>query len=212
MSIDIDLVSEIETDNSTNNDNSLKLKDSVFCLPLRVKSFNTEKEQIAFIRNVEKLIRSSLEYKLWVSYITSTLGHTKCCLTDEKLSECQLDVHHHPLDLFLIVKMIINDFIEKNTEFTTYDICEQVMELHYQNKVSYMVLLSDLHYKYHNGFQKLPIEYVHGDYKYLLDNFKMEQEERANITDLINTHIKDCKIEWSANNYPGIQNFKEDKI
>jgi hypothetical protein len=204
METEIDLLREIEVDNSTNDSSNLKLKDSPFCLPLKIKNFTTEKEQVSFIRNVEKIIRGSIEYKLWVSYITTTLGHNKCALTDEKLLECPLDVHHYPIDLFTITKIIAADFIEKEIEFTSYDIAIRAMELHYQNKISYMVLLSDIHYKYHNGFQKLPIEYVHGDWKYILDNFKVSDEERAEILDLANIHIDDCKVSWDSKSYPGL--------
>jgi len=207
---EIDLSKEISIDNTTNDTNLLQLRDSPFCLPLRMNGFTSEKEQAGFLKNVEKLVRNSLEYKLWVSYVTSTLGYNKCSLTHEKIIECPLDVHHHPFTLYSIVKLVTDSFIEKNIAFNGFDVGTRVMELHYQNKIGYIVLLSNIHSKYHNGYQKLPIEHVHGDYKFLFENFNVEEQERASIYELWNIHIEDCKLDWSSSSYPGLQEEKKE--
>lgn len=206
-------IAEIDLDNEIienklsvlcSSNSTLQLDDSVFSLPLKIKSFSSERELIAFVKNVERIVRSSIEYKLWVSYITDTLGQNKCVLSDEKLLECSLEVHHHPLTLYSIVKAVIDDFMRKEQEFSTFDIATAIMELHYQNRVGYIVLLSDLHKKYHNGFQKLPIDFVHGDYKFLLNNFVLDEEDRLNVMELCKITKEECKIKWSRDNYPGL--------
>ena len=193
----------VVVDNVSNDTNNLQLSDSSYCLPLRINSFSDEKEQHLFIKNVEKLVRSSIEYKMWVDYVTETLGYNKCALTNEKMSECTLDVHHHPITLYTIVKSVINDYISKEAPFSTYDVSLKTIELHYQNKIGFIVLLSNLHEKYHNGFQNLPIEYTHGDYKHLLDNYHFEDEELESIRQLMNTNLKDSNVSWIRDNYPG---------
>jgi len=203
---EINLAEEIKVDNSTNETSLLKLRESPFCLPLKMTGFTSEKEQASFLKSTERIIRNSTEYRSWVSYVTSTLGYNVCSLTHEKLVECTLDVHHHPIALFSLVKIVTDEFIEKNREFSSFDIALRTMELHYQNKVGYTVLLSDIHSKFHNGYQKIPIEHVHGDYKYILDNFNIDDDERNLIMERSNTHIEDCKIEWSKDSYPGLKN------
>lgn len=202
---EFDLNKELTTAQDTNEDNNLRLLDSALSLPLRISCFHSEKEFDVFIKNIEYIIRRSIEYKLWVSYVTESLGHNKCVLSHEKMSECDLDVHHHPINLYTIVKSVVSDFLNREQEFSTFDISIKTIELHYQNKVGYIVLLSDLHKKFHNGFQKLPIDYVNGDYRYLLSHYNIDEEQRALIMEYCNTRISDCKIKWTKEEYPGLK-------
>jgi hypothetical protein len=91
------------------------------------------------------------------------------------------------------------------TRFSTFDISKAVIELHYQNKIGYMVLVSDMHKKFHNGFQNLPIDYVNGNYRHILDNYNIDEDERRSITQYCNIHVDDCKVEWTREDYPGLR-------
>lgn len=190
-------------------ENVFALDGSPFNLPLRISSFASEKEVIEFVKCVERLVRHSNEYRLWVNYITETLGQSKCALTEENISECPLQVHHHPINLYTIIKTVINDCLKKKLLFSTFDIACKVMELHYQNKVGYVVILSDLHCKFHNGFLNLPIELVQGDYKHILTHYSIEENEYDKICSYCNIHISDMKQSWKKDFYPGLA-CKED--
>ena len=202
--IEIDLNEEIKVDTNTNDDNTLQLVDNAFALPLKIAGFHSEKEFDVFIKSVERLVRFSIEYKLWVSYITDSLGYNKCVLTHEKMAECDLDVHHHPINLYTVTKCVINDYLNREQKFTTFEIATSVIELHYQNKIGYMVLLSDLHKKFHGGFQKLPIDYVNGDFHHLLNHFNIDEDQRRIIGEYCNTNVGDCKMDWTREDYPGL--------
>ena len=186
--------------------NVFKIENAPFELSLRIDSFSNEKEEISFIKSVEKMVRFSPEYKLWVNYIVDTLGQNKCEFTGELKGECPVEVHHHPICLYSIVKAVIDDKIRKHTQFCTFDIARDVIELHFQNKVGYVLMLSDLHAKYHNGFMQIPIEFVSGDYKHILTNYEMEKEEYSRILLLCGIHKDDIVQTWSKNNYPGLTN------
>lgn len=194
-----------------NDDNIFKIQDSEFDLPLRVKSFLSTKEYESFIKNVEKLVRQCQEYRLWVNYIIDHLGHSQCALTKESINECPVQIHHHPISLYSIVKGVTNQFLTKEIEFSSFDVATKVIELHFQNKIGYIVLLSDLHAKYHSGFLNLPIEFVHGEYKYILQNYTIDENEYDKICKLCNVHVEDLKLEWSKGNYPGINSYTEEK-
>jgi hypothetical protein len=179
---------------------------SPFTLALRVKSFYSEKEFDKFVKCVERLVRSSGEYKQWVAYIIDTLGVRECALTKENVAECNIEIHHHPITLYTVCKSLIVDNINKEIEFCTFDIATKVIELHFKNKVGYIPLLSDLHKKYHSGFLQLPIELVKGDYKHILNTFPVDENERDRIYSLCNVKAKDCaKLNWSKGDYPGVE-------
>lgn len=199
----MDNISDVEQDK-----NIFKLENSEFELSLRIENFSEEKEMFKFIKSCEKMIRQSPEYRLWVNYIVDVLGQDKCEFTNENIHECSIEVHHHPICLFTIVQTVINDCIAKHEKFSTFDISRKVIELHFQNKVGYVTMLSNLHEKYHNGFLQIPIEFVKGDYKHILTNYQIESEEYTRILSLCTVHKDDIKTLWSKNNYPGIEETK----
>ena len=185
--------------------NVFSISNSSFDLPLRISTFLSSKDFEKFVKNVERIIRSSVEYRLWVTYIIDNLGQKECALTHENINECPIVIHHHPINLYTIVKTIINDFIKKEQEFSTFDVAIKTIEMHYQNNVGYIVLLSDLHEKFHNSFLKIPIQLFQGNYKYLIQNYQLEDDELQQIYQLCNVQMEDLKMEWSKNNYPGIK-------
>ena len=188
-----------------NEDAVFKLDDSEFNLPLRIKSFPSSKDYEIFVKSVEKLVRLSQEYKLWAKYIIEHMGYSYCALTKENIGECPVEIHHHPISLYTIVKGVVNKYLSTETEFSTFDIATKVIELHFQNKVGYIVLLSSLHSKYHSGFLNIPIELVHGCYKKILQDYTIDENEYDKICKLCNVHIEDLKQAWNKNYYPGIQ-------
>ncbi len=212
MSEDIKL-EDLAIDNADSNDNNVfRLSDSSFDLPLRISTFASAKDYENFVRNVERVVRYSQEYKLWVKYITEHLGHTTCALTNETMNECSLEIHHHPINLYTVVKSVVNDMMSNNIEFSTFDVALKIIELHFQNKIGYIVLLSDLHKKYHNGFLNLPIEMVNGNYKYILENYNIEENEYDKICRLCSIKMADVEQSWSKDHYPGLESSNESKM
>ena len=193
----------------TNDDNVFELPGSQFNLPLRIKTFPSAKEFEAFIKNVEKMVRFSLEYRLWTNYITEHLGNTHCAITKESMNECSIQIHHHPITLYNVVKGVLNKFLSTEQEFSSFDVSTKVIELHFQNKVGWIPLVSSLHEKYHAGFLNLPIELVGGDYKYILQSYTIDESEYDEIMKLCNIHAEDLKQGWQRDSYPGINEFQE---
>ena len=68
-------------------------------------------------------------------------------------------------------------------------------------------MLSDLHSKYHSGFLNVPIEFVHGDYKHIIQNYTIDETEYDRICKLCNVHAEELKQTWSKDNYPGINEY-----
>ena len=173
-------------------------------LPLRIKTFDDEKEFDKFIKTVERLIRSSTEYRLWLSYLINTLGQNTCSFTGENTNECDIEIHHHPITLYTICKGVISKHITNEEEFCSFDIAREVIELHFQNKVGYIPLLSDLHKKYHNGFLPIPIELIHGNFRHLLSEYPFEEDEIQNIYRLCAIKMEHHQQKWTKDSYPGL--------
>ena len=189
------------TNENTNEDNVFALPNSQFNLPLRIKTFSAQKDFEQFVKNVERSVRSSIEYRLWVKYITEHLGNVKCALTQESMNECPVEIHHHPITLYTVVKGVINKILSLDQEFSTFDISLKAIELHFQNKVGYVTLIKSMHEKFHNGFLSIPKDYVKGDYEYFLNEYGRYIDEED--MDIINQRmaILESNCNWARNTY-----------
>jgi len=173
-----------------------------FRLPLRIKDFDNEKLLTRFVKNCERLIRNSYEYRLWKNYIIDVLNINNCAITEESGEELTIELHHHIPSLFTFVKTIIIEHIENEREFSTFDICLKAIELHFQNRLGYVTLIKSMHEKFHKGFLDIPIDLVRGNYNYFLEEYKdyIPDEDMEIINSRLAVNTSNCS--WSKNNYP----------
>lgn len=174
-----------------------------FRLPLRIKSFENETEFVKFAKNCEKLLRASLEYKDWRSYILDVLQVNTCMITKERMDEVSVEVHHHVPSLFTLMKALINKKLELEEAFSTFDICQEAIKLHFDNKIGYLVLVQTMHEKLHNGYLNIPARMIRGDFSFFIANYsKYLDDEELNV---INRRlaVEDADPLWSRGNYPG---------
>ena len=180
-----------------------------FRLPLRIKSFENETEFIKFAKNCEKLIRSSLEYRDWRSYILDVLQVNTCMITKERMDEVSVEVHHHIPSLFTLMKALINMKLELEQAFSTFDICQDAIKFHFDNKVGYLVLISSMHEKVHNGYLNVPAKLIRGDFNFFIANYAKYLDD--NELEVINRRlaVEDADPLWVRGNYPGLIDPKD---
>lgn len=182
-----------------------------FGLSMKIDGFQNEKEFFKYIKNCERLIRSSLEYKEWRRYITDVLQNNQCLITLEVNSQLTVEIHHHIPSLFSVVRTVINKYIHKNEEFCTFDICLEVIKLHFLDKIGYVPLISSMHEKLHSGFLEIPINLVKGNYQRFLTEYGefIDEDDWAVINE--RKSITTANVTWKKDEYPGIENDNKDK-
>lgn len=172
-----------------------------FRLSLRVKNFDSEASYKKFVRNCEAIVRKSVEYKLWKGYIIDVLQINECMITHEKMDEVTIEVHHHVPSLYVLIAALVNQKIDKDVEFCTFEICQEAIEIHFKNKIGYVTLLKSMHEKFHNGRLDIPIELVKGDYLYFLNTYGSYIDE----TDMDSINLRRAmtlsNCSWSRDNY-----------
>lgn len=177
-----------------------------FRLALRIKTFESEADFNKFIKKVENHVRSSIEYKEWKKYIIDVLGIKTCAITNEKIDECSIEVHHHIPSLYILIKALLNKKIANQEEFCSFDVATEAIEKHFLNKIGYVTLVKTLHEKFHNGYLSIPRELVKGDYM----TFVSEYSEFLDETDLETIDLRlaanESNCSWSRNDYPGQNN------
>jgi len=194
----------METDIIKSNVENLELYSDnyPFSLSLKINTFHSESEYKKFVRNCEASIRRSIEYKLWRNYIIDVLQINECVITHESIDEVSIDVHHHIPSLFTMISALINRNLENNVKFCTFDICQEIMELHFKNKLGYVTLLKSMHEKFHNGRLDIPINFVKGDYRYFMTNFSKYLDDQDLETIESRLAINQSNCSWSRDNYP----------
>ena len=173
-----------------------------FSLSLRINNFESEADYKKFIKNCETTVRRCIEYKFWKRYIIDVLQINECMITHEKMEDVTIEVHHHIPSMYVLVSALVNKRIEENIDFCSFDIAQEAIELHFQNKIGYVTLLKSMHEKFHNGKLGIPINFVKGDYRYFIENFRryLDETDLETIDDRLATNETNCS--WSRDNYP----------
>ena len=172
-----------------------------FNLPLRISRFESETDYAKFIKGCEGLLRKSIEYKDWRNYIIDVLGVNTCMITNERIDECTIDVHHHVPSLFMVVKALVNRKLKHEEKFSSFDICMEAIELHFQNKIGYVTLLASMHEKFHNGFLEIPKDLIKGDYMYFIKEFSeyLDDDDLNTINQRMSINSTNC--DWTKDHY-----------
>lgn len=152
-----------------------------------------------FIKKIERIVRSSPEYREWTGYVKDCLGHYVCELTGEISSQVTVEIHHHPISMFVITKGILTEYINSNKEFCSFDIAQDVITLHYENRIGYIPLVRTLHEKFHNGFVQIPMELIKGDWMYLLDHYEYSDSDLETIDSRTAINFTNCG--WADGQY-----------
>jgi hypothetical protein len=200
-----------ETDQQTTIESNIEhlelySDDYPLTLPLRIGNLENEAHFKKFARNCETLIRRSNEYASWRNYIIEILGLNTCHITDEHISEVSVEVHHHIPSLYAIVSAVINRKINSQQQFCSFEIAMEVIKLHFENRVGYTILIKSIHEKFHNGHLEIPINLIHGNYNYFIQNYGgyLENEDLETINQRL--RVTETTVNWSRNNYPTAMN------
>ena len=173
-----------------------------FSLRLRIRNFDSETSYKKFVRNAEMLIRRCVEYKLWTNYIKDVLQQNCCMITNETNFEVTVEVHHHIPSMYLLVSALVNEKIEGNIDFCSFDIASEAIKLHFENRIGYVCLVKTIHEKFHNGYLTIPHEFIKGNYRYFIDTYTRYLDE----TDLDEIQhrmtIDESNCTWSRDEYP----------
>lgn len=131
-------------------------------------AITTDKERKDFIKVVEKIIRASQEYREYIKYLKENIDMNHCSfftnVNNIRSNKVKIEIHHHPFDLFMIVETVLKKYIDNGLELNYFTIAEEVMKLHFQDKVGLIPLSKTVHDLYHFGKLFIPIQAVYGNF------------------------------------------------
>jgi len=151
------------------------------------------KKFVKLIHRIEKIIRTSGEYRNYIGYLKNELDIKKCTfLTQVNISEIKgvgLEMHHYPLTLFDLVTVVLNHRIAEagTTRVSPFTVANDVMKAHYENKIGLVPLSKTVHELAHSGEVFISLDKVFGDIKEFLSEYHLgvSDEHKEQLRNLI---------------------------
>jgi len=136
-----------------------------------------DKEKHKYIQRVEKVVRSSLEYRDYINFLKEHVGLDSCIFFQhvggDKKSRISIEMHHEPFTLYDIVATVLTKYQEEGLPINDLNIADEVMELHYSNKVGLVPLSKTAHQIIHQSTKLIvPLNMVYGQYSQFLDEYE----------------------------------------
>lgn len=134
-----------------------------------------EKTKTAFINYIEKIIRASIEYKDFISFLKDELKLNKCTyfrnISKDDIKNISIEIHHSPFTLFDLCLISLMKFIDEGLPINVFNIAEDVMYKHFCGDVGLVPLTKTVHELVHESQIFIPINNVYGDVaKYYYEN------------------------------------------
>ena len=109
-----------------------------------------------FIPRIERIIRSSPEYKQYLHYIYETLQIRNCdYFTEWNIEENITFNIHHLITLYNLVEIVGAKLLLDNDYIYTFDVAKEVILLHFKDYVPVILLTQTIHEALHAGLYKI---------------------------------------------------------
>lgn len=95
-----------------------------------------------FVKDVERMVRTSDDYKVFVNWVKNVLGINFCQVSSKIIDgDATIEMHHGPIfTLYDYVAVILNDFIQKGEKISTFRVARQVIIEHFSLRVQVVML------------------------------------------------------------------------
>ena len=156
------------------------------------------------IKRIEKIVRSSIEYKELISFLKEEMDFSHCIfLTNVDYDIAALNFHHDPLRLYDVCDIILNKHEKLYEDVSIFKVAEEVMLVHYKGMIPLIPITFTIHQLVHSDSLFIPIQLINqsafGDYKlfcreyknYMSDDYKRAIKEYISLS---NEVIEDYQV------------------
>lgn len=127
-------------------------ENDIFSISNKTSTFYDEKDKNKFIKNIEKIIRGSIEYTQFITYLREHLELNYCTILNNlDTKSISIQLHHTPFTLYDIVNIVINKYEYNKYLFNTFTIASEVIDLHYANLIGLTPLSDTMHQLVHSN-------------------------------------------------------------
>ena len=128
----------------------------------------SDKDFKKYIQDVEREVRSSIEYKRAIQFLKENMGMNESAFMEAISSrdgdKIKIELHHSPFTLFDISLIVFNKRLYCNESLEIWATSKEVAKLHYYLVVGLVALSKTEHQLVHNQYLFVPSTKVLGDY------------------------------------------------
>ena len=143
-------------------------------------NLSKDKDRHKFIKRIERIVRSSMEYRDYINFLKEHIGLDSCVFfqkvsnsSQNKRKRISIEIHHEPFTLYDIVDVVLRKYQEEGLKINDLDIADEVMNLHYENKVGLVPLSKTAHEMIHNSTKLIvPLNMCYGAYSEFLEEYE----------------------------------------
>lgn len=140
-----------------------------------IEDFIDESSYSKFISAVEKMVRTSNDYKAFIAYIKDTLGLNFCQVMSQIHDEvdANIEFHHGPIfTLYDICENELTKFVKTGQRINTFRLADSVLELHFAMKVNGVMLSTTMHESVHNQDTFINVQQCIGDINTYIQEYR----------------------------------------
>ena len=134
-----------------------------------------DKDRDKYIKDLERHIRSSYEYRAMINYLREFMDMNSCAfipaVTNEASRKVRIEIHHSPFTLHDICCIILNKRMKCAECLTIEAVAYEVMFVHYSLMVGLIPLSETVHQLVHTQYLFIPTNKVYGFYKAFVQNY-----------------------------------------
>lgn len=114
--------------------------------------FEDEHAYVKFIKDCESAVRTSPDYKVFISYVKKILGINFCQVSSQIYdNDATIEMHHGPIfTLFDISSIMVNHFLMTNQKINTPRLANAIIDEHFELRVQVVMLAVTNHEAAHN--------------------------------------------------------------
>ena len=154
------------------------LKIDIEELPERPKFQNrTARERRKFITRIERIVRTSKEYRRYIKYIKEHFDMEHCeIFTNVRTNNGKkytIEIHHEPFQLSWITDIVLTKHEDLGETLDPYIIADEIMALHYEGVVGLIPLCKTAHELVTNDRIAIPLQLVYQKYWKFAQDYDM---------------------------------------
>lgn len=135
-----------------------------------------EKDYEKFVKEVEKQVRRSFEYRKFIAYIRDNMEMNQCAflkgVTNQESFDIKIEIHHYPFSLRDIVEIVIRKREYYKESLSVQMTAKEVMMLHYKLIIGLIPLSQTVHELAHSSRLFVPSDKVLGRYNVFVEYYK----------------------------------------
>lgn len=186
-------IPKIENYNNTSSITYYSLKD--IQKPTLSFSIMSDKDKIKLIKEIDRIVRGSVEYKQYIQFLKTEIDMMSCSffqnVNNVGRNKIRIEIHHEPFTLFDITNIVLEKYITEDLPLNPLVISEEIMYIHYRNMVGLIPLSKTAHTLVHDGKLFIPLNNVFGGFANFVAVYESYIPE--DLLNLLKTKIKMTK-------------------